>query len=111
MTVMLDGAAARHRCSHSRLALSSSSPADRSLFAAVAGASRVRRALSLLKEEVDRDMALLGVRSIAEITPDLVRRPSLQTPYGRNAHNDDARDKIDKDRSNQRCVSSILADS
>jgi L-lactate dehydrogenase (cytochrome) len=56
------------------------------LFAAVAGGEPgVRRALSLLKEEVDRDMALLGVRSIAEITPDLVRHLSPQTPYGRNA--------------------------
>jgi L-lactate dehydrogenase (cytochrome) len=42
--------------------------------AAVAGETGVRRALSLLREEVDRDMALLGVRSIAEVTPDLVRR-------------------------------------
>jgi len=45
------------------------------LFAAVtAGEEGVRHALSLLKEEVHRDMALLGVRSIAEVTPDLVRR-------------------------------------
>jgi L-lactate dehydrogenase (cytochrome) len=28
----------------------------------------------LLRDEVDRDMALLGIRSIGEISPDLVRR-------------------------------------
>src|SRR5215472_574684 len=39
------------------------------LFAAVvAGEEGVRRALGLLQEEVRRDMALLGIRSIAEIT-------------------------------------------
>jgi L-lactate dehydrogenase (cytochrome) len=56
------------------------------LFAAVAGGEQgVCRALSLLKEEVDRDMALLGVRCLAEITPDLVRRLRPDSPYGRNA--------------------------
>ena len=45
------------------------------LYAAVvAGEPGVCRAIGLLKEEVHRDMALLGVRSIAEITPELVRR-------------------------------------
>ena len=34
----------------------------------------VQRALTLLRDEVDRDMALLGIRSISEISPDLVRR-------------------------------------
>jgi L-lactate dehydrogenase (cytochrome) len=49
------------------------------LFAAVtAGEDGVQRALGLLKEEVDRDMALLGVRSIAEITPELVCRLGAQ---------------------------------
>jgi L-lactate dehydrogenase (cytochrome) len=42
--------------------------------AAVAGEDGVRHALRILSDEVDRDMALLGVRSIAEITPDLLRR-------------------------------------
>ena len=56
------------------------------LFAAVAaGEPGVARALDLLKEEVDRDMALLGVRSIAEITADLVRRLDRDAPYPRNA--------------------------
>jgi L-lactate dehydrogenase (cytochrome) len=27
-----------------------------------------------LRDEIDRDLALLGIRSIGEITPDLVRR-------------------------------------
>ncbi len=45
------------------------------LYAAViAGEAGVQRALTLLKDEVDRDMALLGIRSIGEISSDLVRR-------------------------------------
>jgi L-lactate dehydrogenase (cytochrome) len=45
------------------------------LFAAVAGGEAgVQRALTLLRDEVDRDMALLGIRSIGEISTDLVRR-------------------------------------
>ena len=45
------------------------------LYAAViAGEAGVQRALALLKDEVDRDMALLGIRSIGEITSDLVRK-------------------------------------
>jgi L-lactate dehydrogenase (cytochrome) len=53
------------------------------LLAAV-GELGVQRALTLLKDEVDRDMALLGVRSIAEVTPDLVRRLGAEPPFGRN---------------------------
>jgi L-lactate dehydrogenase (cytochrome) len=53
------------------------------LFAAVAGGEQgVRRGLTLLKDEVDRDMALLGIRSIAEVTPDLVRRLGPEVPFG-----------------------------
>jgi L-lactate dehydrogenase (cytochrome) len=45
------------------------------LYAAVvAGEPGVRRALTLLRDEVDRDMALLGVRSVSEITSELVRK-------------------------------------
>jgi L-lactate dehydrogenase (cytochrome) len=45
------------------------------LFAAVAaGEAGVRRALTLLRDEIDRDMALLGIRSIGEVSSDLVRR-------------------------------------
>ena len=55
------------------------------LFAAVAaGEPGVQRALTLLKDEVDRDMALLGVRSITEVTPDLLRRLGPEPPFGRN---------------------------
>ncbi len=50
------------------------------LYAAVvAGEPGVCRAIGLLKEEVHRDMALLGVRSIAEITPELVCRLGAET--------------------------------
>jgi L-lactate dehydrogenase (cytochrome) len=45
------------------------------LFAAVAaGEAGVQRALTLLADEIDRDMALLGIRGIGEISPALVRR-------------------------------------
>ena len=45
------------------------------LYAAmVGGEAGVSRALTLLRDEIDRDMALLGIRSIGEITPELVRR-------------------------------------
>jgi L-lactate dehydrogenase (cytochrome) len=45
------------------------------LYAAVvAGEAGVQRAIGLLKEEVSRDMALAGLRSLAEVGPDLVRR-------------------------------------
>jgi L-lactate dehydrogenase (cytochrome) len=50
-----------------------------------AGEPGVYRALGLLKEEVDRDMALLGTRSIAEITPELVCRLDGQTTGPRGA--------------------------
>jgi len=45
------------------------------LYAAVtAGEAGVSRAISLLHAEIDRDLALLGIRSLKEITPDLVRK-------------------------------------
>jgi L-lactate dehydrogenase (cytochrome) len=34
----------------------------------------VQRALTLLRDEIDRDMALLGIRSIGELSSDLLRR-------------------------------------
>jgi L-lactate dehydrogenase (cytochrome) len=83
MTVMLDGGVRRGTDVLKALALGAQFVfvGRPFLFAAVAaGEQGVRRALSLLKEEVDRDMALLGVRSIVEITPDLVRRLRPQTP-------------------------------
>ena len=33
-----------------------------------------QRAIALLKAEIDRDLALLGIRKLREITPDLVRK-------------------------------------
>ena len=43
--------------------------------AAVAGVEGVSHAIGLLRDEVDRDMAMLGVRRCAELTPEfLVRR-------------------------------------
>lgn len=44
--------------------------------AATGGEAGVRHAIALLSEEVDRDLALLGRRSIAEIRPEDVRRIS-----------------------------------
>ena len=45
------------------------------LYAAIAGGEAgVARAIGLLHAEIDRDLALLGIRSISEITPDLVRK-------------------------------------
>lgn len=41
---------------------------------AAGGQAGVERALSILKQELERDMALLGCRSIAEIGPEHVRR-------------------------------------
>jgi L-lactate dehydrogenase (cytochrome) len=51
------------------------------LFAAVAGGEAgVRRAIDLLAEEIDRDMALLGITSLAEMTSSLLHRTSWQFP-------------------------------
>lgn len=41
---------------------------------AVDGAAGVQRVIEILCEELSRSMALVGARSLAEITPDLVRR-------------------------------------
>ena len=77
MTVMLDGGIRRGTDVIKALALGAQFVfIGRSfLFAAVAGAEAgVQRALSLLRDEIDRDMALLGIRSVGEISSDLVRR-------------------------------------
>jgi L-lactate dehydrogenase (cytochrome) len=77
MTVMLDGGIRRGTDVLKALALGAQFVfvGRPFLFAAVAGGEAgVRRALTLLREEVHRDMALLGVRSIGEISSDLVRR-------------------------------------
>jgi L-lactate dehydrogenase (cytochrome) len=45
------------------------------LYAAVVGGEAgVTRALTLLRDEINRDMALLGLRTLSEITSDMVRR-------------------------------------
>jgi L-lactate dehydrogenase (cytochrome) len=77
MTVMLDGGIRRGTDVLKALALGAQFVfvGRPFLFAAVAGGEAgVQRALTLLREEVHRDMALLGVRSISEISSDLVRR-------------------------------------
>jgi L-lactate dehydrogenase (cytochrome) len=77
MTVMLDGGIRRGTDVLKALALGAQFVfvGRPLLFAAVAGGEAgVRRALTLLRDEVHRDMALLGVRSIGEISSDLVRR-------------------------------------
>jgi L-lactate dehydrogenase (cytochrome) len=77
MTVMLDGGIRRGTDVLKALALGAQFVfvGRPFLFAAVAGGEAgVGRALTLLRDEVDRDMALLGIRSIGEISSDLVRR-------------------------------------
>jgi L-lactate dehydrogenase (cytochrome) len=77
MTVMLDGGIRRGTDVIKALALGAhfvfvGRPL---LYAAVAGGEpAVQRALTLLKEEIHRDLALLGIRSISEISSELVRR-------------------------------------
>src|SRR5258705_5041898 len=77
MTVMLDGGVRRGTDVLKALALGAQFVfvGRPFLFAAVAaGESGVQRALTLLKDEVHRDTALTGLRSITEVTPDLVRK-------------------------------------
>jgi L-lactate dehydrogenase (cytochrome) len=77
MTVMLDGGVRRGTDVIKALALGAKFVfvGRPLLYAAVAGGQAgVQRALTLLKDEVDRDLALLGIRSISEITPELVRK-------------------------------------
>jgi L-lactate dehydrogenase (cytochrome) len=77
MTVMLDGGVRRGTDVIKALALGAQFVfvGRPLLYAAVAGGEAgVQHALTLLKDEVHRDLALLGIRSIGEITPDLVRR-------------------------------------
>ena len=77
MTVMMDGGIRRGTDVLKALALGAQFVfvGRPFLFAAVAGGEAcVQRGITLLKDEIDRDMALLGIRSIREISPELVRR-------------------------------------
>jgi L-lactate dehydrogenase (cytochrome) len=77
MTVMLDGGIRRGTDMIKALALGAHFVwiGRPFLYAAVAaGEAGVTRAISLLHDEIDRDLALLGIRSVSEITPDLVRK-------------------------------------
>jgi L-lactate dehydrogenase (cytochrome) len=77
MTVMLDGGIRRGTDVIKALALGAHFVwiGRPFLYAAIAGGEAgVQRAIGLLRDEIDRDLALLGIRSIGEITPDLVRR-------------------------------------
>jgi L-lactate dehydrogenase (cytochrome) len=77
MTVMFDGGIRRGTDVLKALALGAKFcfVGRPMLYAAVvAGEAGVQRAVGLLKEEISRDMALAGLRSIGEIGPDLVRK-------------------------------------
>jgi L-lactate dehydrogenase (cytochrome) len=77
MTVMLDGGIRRGTDVLKALALGAQFVfiGRPLLYAAVVGGEAgVQRALTLLRDEIDRDMALLGIRNIGEISSDLVRK-------------------------------------
>ena len=77
MTVMLDGGIRRGSDILKALALGASFVfvGRPFLFASVVGgAPAVRHAADLLTKEIDRDMALLGIRALDELRPEHVRR-------------------------------------
>ena len=77
MTVMLDGGIRRGTDVIKALALGAHFVwiGRPFLYAAAAGGeSAVQRAITLLHDEIDRDLALMGIRSLSEITPALVRK-------------------------------------
>lgn len=77
MTVMMDGGIRRGTDVIKALALGADFVWIGRPFlygAVVAGEAGVSRAISLLHAEIDRDLALLGIRSLKGITPDLVRK-------------------------------------
>lgn len=50
--------------------------------ASLGGAPAVRRAIAILSEEIHRDIGLLGLRDIAEISGDLLAAPPLVSAPG-----------------------------
>jgi L-lactate dehydrogenase (cytochrome) len=77
MTVMLDGGVRRGTDVIKALALGADFVfvGRPFLYAAIAGGQAgVEHAITLLRDEIDRDLALMGIRSVSEITPDLVRK-------------------------------------
>src|SRR5207244_903052 len=75
MTVMLDGGVRRGTDVLKALALGASFVwVGRPFFyaAAVAGERGVLHAIRLLREEIHRDMALLGINTLAEMSPELL---------------------------------------
>jgi L-lactate dehydrogenase (cytochrome) len=77
MTIMLDGGVRRGTDVIKALALGAHFVwvGRPFLYAAIAGGQGgVEHAITLLRDEIDRDFALMGIRSIGEITGDLVRR-------------------------------------
>ena len=80
MTIMLDGAVRRGTDVLKALALGAHFVFVGRPFlcaAAIGGEDGVRHAIGLLAEEVDRDMALLGIRSLDEIGPRHVARTAV----------------------------------
>ena len=49
--------------------------------AAVAGERGVRRAIDLLRQEIDRDMALLGINSLGEMKRELLIEKGVRTIF------------------------------
>jgi len=64
---------------------------------AVGGEAGAARAISILREEIDRVMALIGARSIAELSPEFLRMPGI-------AQHSPARDSETPDAARGRAV-------
>lgn len=77
MTVMMDGGIRRGTDVIKALALGAHFVwvGRPFLYAAVAGGQpAVERAITLLQAEIDRDLGMLGICNLSEITPDLIRK-------------------------------------
>jgi L-lactate dehydrogenase (cytochrome) len=83
MAVMLDGGVRRGTDVLKALALGADFVFVGRPFlfaAAIGGEEAVRHAIGLLSEEIDRDMALLGIRDIGQMRPEFVRRVCAAAP-------------------------------